>query len=202
MSTVILDPTGERRLAEMSRCARPATLAGLTVGLLDISKPRGDVFLDRLEQHLVEIGASVKRFRKPTFTKPAPSISATRSQASVRWSSRHSPIEAVVRRAVCTTSSISNGAVSRACSSPPVSSSRQRNRSRPRSAFLPLPGSSPRTRSKTAPMTRCAPTPTMRSTRSLPPSPRPDHGSRYTSAARTTSRSATSVAATRVARSY
>lgn len=72
MSTVILDPTGERRLAEMSRCDRPPTLAGLTVGLLDISKPRGDVFLDRLEQHLVEIGASVKRFRKPTFTKPAP----------------------------------------------------------------------------------------------------------------------------------
>jgi len=72
MSTVILDPTGERRLAEMSRCARPATLAGLAVGLLDISKARGDVFLDRLEQHLVEIGASVKRFRKPTFTKPAP----------------------------------------------------------------------------------------------------------------------------------
>ena len=72
MSTVLLDPTNERRLAEMTRCARPASLAGLTVGLLDISKARGDVFLNRLEQRLIETGATVKRFRKPTFTKPAP----------------------------------------------------------------------------------------------------------------------------------
>jgi hypothetical protein len=73
MSTrTILDPTGERSLAERARVARPDSLAGLTVGLLDISKPRGDVFLDRLEQRLVEVGASVKRYRKPTFTKPAP----------------------------------------------------------------------------------------------------------------------------------
>jgi len=42
------------------------------VGLLDISKPRGDVFLDRLEYLLVESGAVVRRYRKPTFTKPAP----------------------------------------------------------------------------------------------------------------------------------
>ena len=42
------------------------------MGLLDISKPRGDVFLDRLEQRLVAHGASVKRYRKPTFSKPAP----------------------------------------------------------------------------------------------------------------------------------
>jgi hypothetical protein len=42
------------------------------VGLLDIGKPRGDVFLDRLEERLVGGGASVLRFRKPTFTKPAP----------------------------------------------------------------------------------------------------------------------------------
>jgi hypothetical protein len=30
------------------------------------------VFLDRLEQRLVEGGATVKRYKKPTFTKPAP----------------------------------------------------------------------------------------------------------------------------------
>ena len=47
-------------------------LAGLRVGLLDISKPRGDVFLDRLEALLTEAGARVNRYRKPTFTKPAP----------------------------------------------------------------------------------------------------------------------------------
>ena len=68
----ILDPTSERALAERALLARPASLAGLTVGLLDISKPRGDVFLDRIEQRLVDIGATVKRYRKPTFTKPAP----------------------------------------------------------------------------------------------------------------------------------
>ena len=73
MSTrTILDPTGERTLAERARIARPASLDGLTVGLLDISKPRGDLFLDRLESRLRERGAEVQRFAKPTFAKPAP----------------------------------------------------------------------------------------------------------------------------------
>ncbi len=73
MSTrTILDPTGERTVAERARLARPASLDGLTVGLLDISKPRGNVFLDRIEERLREVGATVKRYRKPTFTKPAP----------------------------------------------------------------------------------------------------------------------------------
>jgi hypothetical protein len=68
----ILDPTGERSVAERARLARPASLDGLTVGLLDISKPRGDVFLDRLADRLTEVGANVRRYRKPTFAKPAP----------------------------------------------------------------------------------------------------------------------------------
>ena len=72
MGTTILDPTSERTVAERARIARPASLDGLVVGLLDISKPRGDVFLDRIEQRLVDVGAEVKRYRKPTFTKPAP----------------------------------------------------------------------------------------------------------------------------------
>jgi hypothetical protein len=70
--TVILDPTGEQHVAERGLLARPGSLEGLTVGLLDISKPRGDVFLDRLEHRLVGVGAVVRRYRKPTFTKPAP----------------------------------------------------------------------------------------------------------------------------------
>lgn len=73
MSTrTILDPTGEQQVAERSRLARPASLEGLTVGLLDISKPRGNVFLDRIEERLTGIGANVKRYQKPTFAKPAP----------------------------------------------------------------------------------------------------------------------------------
>ena len=42
------------------------------MGLLDISKPRGDVFLDRIEQRLTDLGARTRRYAKPTFTKPAP----------------------------------------------------------------------------------------------------------------------------------
>jgi hypothetical protein len=70
--TIILDPTAERTVAERTLLARPASLSGRTVGLLDISKPRGNVFLDRLEQRLTEAGATVRRYAKPTFTKPAP----------------------------------------------------------------------------------------------------------------------------------
>jgi len=49
-------------------------LTGLTAyfGLLDISKPRGNVFLDRIEEQLTGRGWNVVRYAKPTFTKPAP----------------------------------------------------------------------------------------------------------------------------------
>ena len=72
MTRVLLDPTSERTVLQRSLLPRPASLHGRTVGLLDISKPRGDVFLNRLEQRLTEVGADVVRFKKPTFTKPAP----------------------------------------------------------------------------------------------------------------------------------
>ena len=70
--TVLLDPTGERSPATRERVARLDTLEGKTVGLLDISKPRGDLFLDSIEARLRDRGAEVLRFVKPTFTKPAP----------------------------------------------------------------------------------------------------------------------------------
>lgn len=69
---VLLDPTGELNPAERQRLPRPKSLEGLTVGLLDISKARGDVLLDRLESKLVEKGIKVKRYAKPTFTRVAP----------------------------------------------------------------------------------------------------------------------------------
>jgi hypothetical protein len=72
MNTVLLDPTSERTPAERERVARPASLDGLTVGLLDISKARGDVFLNRLDDLLTARGLRVLRYAKPTFTKPAP----------------------------------------------------------------------------------------------------------------------------------
>jgi hypothetical protein len=70
--TTVLDPTAEDAPATRSRVPRPASLDGLRIGLLDISKPRGSVFLDRLEYHLRRRGSEVRRFAKPTFTKPAP----------------------------------------------------------------------------------------------------------------------------------
>jgi hypothetical protein len=72
MSRVILDPTGERNPAQRERLPRLEALEGRTIGLLDISKPRGDLFLDRLEAKLRSEGAEVIRYKKPTFTKPAP----------------------------------------------------------------------------------------------------------------------------------
>lgn len=71
MSTV-LDPTSERVIARRTLLERPVSLAGKRVGLLNITKPRGDVFLDRVEERLITAGALVTRYSKPTFTKPAP----------------------------------------------------------------------------------------------------------------------------------
>ena len=70
--TTVLDPTSEQAPAARERATRPESLAGLTVGLLDISKPRGNVFLDRVSERLSRLGATVNRYTKPTFTKPAP----------------------------------------------------------------------------------------------------------------------------------
>lgn len=72
MAITVLDPTGEASPDRIELSERPPTLDGLTIGLLDITKARGDVFLNRLEQRLIERGLTTKRYSKPTFTKPAP----------------------------------------------------------------------------------------------------------------------------------
>jgi hypothetical protein len=72
VNRVLLDPTSERSPVQRQQLARPAKLEGLTVGLLDISKARGNVFLDQLEKRLRDRDIEVLRFSKPTFTKPAP----------------------------------------------------------------------------------------------------------------------------------
>jgi hypothetical protein len=68
----VLDPTAELVPSGIPKVDRPASLQGLRVGLLDITKPRGNVFLDRLQELVEAQGATVQRFAKPTFTKPAP----------------------------------------------------------------------------------------------------------------------------------
>lgn len=69
----ILDPTDERVPVRRALAARPEAITG-TVALLDISKPRGNVLIDRLESRLRERLPNVefRRYSKPTFTKPAP----------------------------------------------------------------------------------------------------------------------------------
>lgn len=70
--SVVLDPTGETKPADRPLSDRLPSLSGRTVGLLDITKARGNILLDRIESHLEERGATVLRYSKPTFTKPAP----------------------------------------------------------------------------------------------------------------------------------
>ena len=62
------------RIPDAAAAPRLASLAGKTIALLDISKPGGSVFLDRLEQRLRTAMAwpNVIREMKPTFAKPAP----------------------------------------------------------------------------------------------------------------------------------
>ena len=71
--TIIMDPTNERVPVARQLSPRSGAVDG-SVALLDISKPRGNVLLDRLEELLKERlpGIEVNRYAKPTFTKPAP----------------------------------------------------------------------------------------------------------------------------------
>jgi hypothetical protein len=70
--TVLLDPTSEQNPAIRARLPRPERLDGLTVGILDIAKARGDVFLKRLGERLGERGIAYRHYAKPTNTRPAP----------------------------------------------------------------------------------------------------------------------------------
>ena len=70
--TVLLDPTSERSPTIRPRLPRPERLDGLTIGILDIAKARGDVFLNRLGERLGERGIAVRHYAKPTNTRVAP----------------------------------------------------------------------------------------------------------------------------------
>jgi hypothetical protein len=68
----LLDPTSELQPLPRGRADRLSSLEGKVVGLLNISKPRGDVFLDRLAALLTDRGVDVRRYAKPTHAKPVP----------------------------------------------------------------------------------------------------------------------------------
>ena len=71
-TTTLLDPTAEQTPVQRDPLPRLEMLDGKTIALLDISKLRGDVFLDQLETQLNERGIQTKRYTKPTYARPAP----------------------------------------------------------------------------------------------------------------------------------
>ncbi len=74
MKTVLVNPLDETPRTVGKPAPRLDSLAGKTIGLLDISKWGGSYFLDHLEQALKDRYGVTKvvRVMKPTFTKPAP----------------------------------------------------------------------------------------------------------------------------------
>ena len=72
-SLIIVDPTAERAPIGRRRATRPDRLHG-ALGIIDISKARGDIFCDEVARLLHERHPEIDiiRLKKPTFTKPAP----------------------------------------------------------------------------------------------------------------------------------
>ena len=74
MAVTLVDPGNEGTAEAGAAPARLGTLKNKKIGLLDISKPGGRFFLDRLEELLrtrYEV-TEVMRLTKPTYTKNAP----------------------------------------------------------------------------------------------------------------------------------
>ena len=74
MGDILLDPTDVVERERKAFALRLESLAGKTVGLLDISKAKGAFFLDRVEEVLREqYGVKdVLRRMKPTVARTAP----------------------------------------------------------------------------------------------------------------------------------
>ncbi|MBI3247546.1 MAG: hypothetical protein HYZ50_13670 [Deltaproteobacteria bacterium] len=74
MSDMLLDPTDKVERSQKVFAPRLDTLAGTTIGLLDISKSKGVFFLDRVEEVLRDkYGVKeVLRRMKPTVARTAP----------------------------------------------------------------------------------------------------------------------------------
>lgn len=90
---MLVNPLNETPREIALAAPRPSTLAGASVALLDISKPGGNIFLDRLEALLRARYAvsRVVRITKPTFTKPAPDSILER----IRSEGVHAVVEAL-----------------------------------------------------------------------------------------------------------
>lgn len=74
MPVTLVHPGNENVPQAAAPPVRLPSLTGKRIGLLDISKPGGSFFLDRLQELLLTRyqAADVMRVRKPTYTKNAP----------------------------------------------------------------------------------------------------------------------------------
>lgn len=68
----LLDPTGELEPITKKPLKKIKATPSAIVGLIDISKAKGDVFLNKIEKLFIEKGLQTKRYKKPTFARPAP----------------------------------------------------------------------------------------------------------------------------------
>ena len=70
----LYDPTASTTPRATPLAARVSDLNDKVIGMLDISKPKGNVFLDRLTERIQERyrPREIIRRVKPTFTRPAP----------------------------------------------------------------------------------------------------------------------------------
>src|SRR6266487_66752 len=70
----VLDPTDEASPLEKKLASAVPDLQAKVIGFLDISKPKGDMFLKRLAELLTERDrvTEVLHRRKPTYSAPAP----------------------------------------------------------------------------------------------------------------------------------
>jgi hypothetical protein len=83
-SRTLIDPTGEHAAPTRKQTAKPVSLDGLTVGILDIGKARGNVYLNQLARRLGERGIAVKRYAKPTPSRLASSDTRQRMTSEVQ----------------------------------------------------------------------------------------------------------------------
>jgi len=74
MPITLVNPLNETVVKAAAPPDRLKSLAGKKIGLLDISKPGGSFFLDRLEKIFRERyqAGEIVRTKKPTFSKNAP----------------------------------------------------------------------------------------------------------------------------------
>ena len=72
MTFTVYDPRGTRVAVLATLAKRPASLAGLRLGVLDNGKEQADVLLGRAATLLSDDGVTTAFARKPSFSSVAP----------------------------------------------------------------------------------------------------------------------------------